>query len=311
MTTLVLSTTTGNNTSSPFVDYAHDTAYVADGAFLHKITTVFGGTPKDTVGGGWPVALSFADSPVYDSVSGRIFVVASVSGFNSLVVINAATGAKMSTTALNSFTPAGPIVDSANQTVFFFFTALSNFALTVDQFDTSGTLISQVVAGTVAGNVSIFTGTFDHNYFSNPSTGRLYFAGAIAHVGSLYGVGFTGKVMNTTFSGPLVLSTGAPNSIPTPLTSIYNPTLTGSPDRLFVGLDSNCASGSSAGCMENLDISTGFPSGVLNKLTIPAATGPLDVSGIIIDNVSALAQASSIYFDASGIAFKLTQSALQ
>jgi hypothetical protein len=308
MTTLVLSTTTGNDTSSPFVDYSHDTAYVADGAHLHKITPVFGGTPKDTVGGGWPVALSFADSPVYDSVSGRVFV---VTGSNSLVVINAATGATISTTALSAFTPAGPIVDSANQTVFIFFTALPSFALTVDQFDTSGTLLSHLVAGTVSGNVSIFTGTFDHNYFSNPSTGRLYFAGAINGVGSLYGVGFTGKFMNTTFSGPLALSTSATTSVPTPLTSIYNPTLTGSPDRLFVGLDSNCTSGSSAGCMENLNISSGFPSAVLNRLTIPLSGSSLDVSGIIIDNVSALAQASSIYFDGAGSAFKLTQSALQ
>ncbi len=308
MTTLVLSTTTGNNTSSPFVDYAHDTAYVADGAHLHKITPVFGGTPKDTVGGGWPVALSFADSPVYDSVSGRVFV---VTGSNSLVVINAATGATISTTALSAFTPAGPIVDSANQTVFIFFTALPSFALTVDQFDTSGTLLSHLAAGTVGGNVSIFTGTFDHNYFSNPSTGRLYFAGAINGIGSLYGVGFTGKVMNTTFSGPLALSTSATTSVPTPLTSIYNPTLAGSPDRLFVGLDSNCTSGSSAGCMENLNISSGFPSAVLNRLTLPAVVSSLDMSGIIIDNVSALAQASSIYFDGAGSAIKLTQSALQ
>lgn len=311
LTTLVLSTTTGNNTSSPFVDYKHDTAYVADGAFLHKITPVFGGTPRDTVGGGWPVALSFADAPVYDSVSGRIFVVANVSGSNSLVVINAATGATISTTALTSFTPAGPIVDSANQTVFVFFTALPSFALTVEQFDTSGTLLSHLVAGHVSGNVSIFTGTFDHNYFSNPSTGRLYFAGAINGVGSLYAVGFTGKVMNTSFSGPLALSTNASTSVPTPLTSIYNPMLTGSPNRLFVGIDSNCTSASTAGCMENLNISSGFPSGVLNTLTISAAVSSLDMSGVIIDNVSASAQASSVYFDGAGVAFKLTQSALQ
>ena len=311
MTTLVLSTTTGNNTSSPFVDYSHDTAYVADGGLLHKITPVFSGTPKDTVGGGWPVALSFAGSPVHDSVSGRIFVVANVSGSNSLVVINSATGATISTTPLTAFMPDGPIVDSGNQTVFVFFTALPSFALTVDQFDTSGTLLSQVVAGHVSGNVNIFTGTFDNNYFSNPSIGRLYFAGAINGIGSLYAVGFTGKVMNITFSGPLALSTSATTSVPTPLTSIYNPTLTGSPDRLFVGLDAHCTSSSNAGCMENLNISTGFPSSVLSTLTIPAANGSLDMSGIIIDNVSPLAQASSVYFDAAGIAFKLTQSALQ
>lgn len=195
--------------------------------------------------------------------------------------------------------------------MFVFYTAIPSFALTVKQFNTSGTLLGSVVAGHVSGNVSIFLGTFDNNYFTNPSTGRLYFAGAINGVASLYSVGFTGTVMNTTFSGPLALSTNASTSLPTPLTSIFNPTITGSPDRLFVGLDANCTSGSSAGCMENLNISAGFPSGVLNKMTLSAATGSLDVGGIIIDNVSASPQASSIYFDAAGIAFKLTQSALQ
>lgn len=311
LTTLVLSTSSSDSRSSPFVDYAHDTAYVGDGARLHKITPVFGGTPKDTVGGGWPVVLASAGSPVYDSVSGRIFVVASVSGSNSLVVINAATGATISSTALTAFTPSDPIVDSTNQTVFVFFTVLPSFALTVDQFDTSGILLSHLVAGHVSGNVSIFMGTFDHNYFLNPSTGRLYFAGTINFVGSLYGVGFTGKFMNTTFSGPLALSTSATTSVPTPLTSIYNPTLSGSPNRLFVGLDANCTSASTAGCMESLNISSGFPSGVLNQLTIPLSGSSLDVSGIIVDNVSASAQASSIYFDGAGVAFKLTQSALQ
>jgi hypothetical protein len=311
LTTLVLSTSSSDRRSSPFVDYSHDTAYVGDGALLHKITPVFGGTPKDTVGGGWPVALVSTGSPVYDSVSGRVFVVATVAGTNSLVVLNAATGATISSTALTALTASDLIVDSTNQTVFVFFTAIPGFALTVDQFDTSGTLLTHLVAGHVAGNVSIFTGTFDHNYFSNPSTGRLYFAGAINGIGSLYGVGFTGKFMDTTFSGPLALSTSATTSIPTPLTSIYNPTLTGSPDRLFVGLDENCASASTLGCMEGLNISSGFPSGVLNQLTIPLSGSLLDVSGIIIDNVSASAQASSIYFDGAGVAFKLTQSALQ
>jgi hypothetical protein len=46
MTTLVLSTTSGDRNSSPFVDYAHDTAYVGDNLLLHKITPVFGGTPR-------------------------------------------------------------------------------------------------------------------------------------------------------------------------------------------------------------------------------------------------------------------------
>jgi hypothetical protein len=65
------------------------------------------------------------------------------------------------------------------------------------------------------------------------------------------------------------------------------------------------------GCIENFNISHGFPSGILNILTLPGTGSSFDVSGIIVDNVSSSAQASSIYFDATGTAYKLTQSALQ
>ncbi len=63
--------------------------------------------------------------------------------------------------------------------------------------------------------------------------------------------------------------------------------------------------------MENFDITNGFPSGFLNAVTLTGTGSTLDVSGIIIDNVSALPQASSIYLDGAGVAYKLTQSARQ
>lgn len=311
LTTLVLSTTRSDLNSSPYVDYSNDTAYVADGALLHKITPVFKGIPAEVMGGGWPVPLTSPVSPVYDSVSGHVLVVGTSSGNYSLFVIDASSGAILNTVSLGAlFTPSDLLVDSSNQTVFVFF-ASSTFGLTAEQFDTSGTLLAKATAGTLSGTVNVYHGAFDHEYFSNPSLGALYFAGAVNRVASLYSVGFTGKTMHTSVTGPLLLSTSTNTSEPAPLTEIFNPTLTGSPDRLFLGIDADCLSGSSLGCIENFDITNGFPSGILNQLSLASTGSSFDVSGIIIDNVSSSAQASSIYFDALGTAYKLTQSSLQ
>jgi hypothetical protein len=312
MTTLVLSSTHSDSRSSPFVDYANDTAYVGDdGGQLHKITTVFGGTPTEVIGGGWPVQLNAAPgmvlSPVYDSVSGRIFV---TENDGDLYVVNAATGAIINTVALTVLTPSDVILDSTDQTVFVFYPDLSE-RLSVSQFDTSGTLMKKVSVGTLGGSASVFTGTFDNNYFNDPSTGALYFAGSVNFVASLYSVGFTGTTMNSTFAGPLLLSTSSTTSTAMPLTEIFNPGFSTAPDRLFLGIEENCSSVSGNGCIESLGISGGFPSSILNSYELVSG-GVNSLGAIIVDNVSISAQASSIYFeDSPQGAIKLTQSALQ
>lgn len=318
MTTLVLSDTHSDSRSNAFVDYAHDTAYVGDdGGLLHKITPVFNGTPAEVTGNGWPVQLDSvfagqAQSPVFDSVSGRIFVTDSQ---GRLFVVDAASGELIASRNLSQFSPSDPIVDSTNQTVFVFFPD-SSFNLTVAQFDTSAALMRQVGVGAIGGNVNVFTGQFDNNYFISPSSGALYFAGAVAFHASLYSVGFTGKTLNATFSGPLVLSNSSMTSVPGPLTEIFNPTFSSAPDRLFLGNDTNCTSANNNGCIESFDISNGFPSAILNSHALATNGASLHVSGIVIDNVSSSAQASSIYFESfltvpSPSAIKLTQSGLQ
>jgi hypothetical protein len=310
MTTLVLNNTRSDSNSSPFVDYSHDTAYVGDdGGLLHKITPVFSGTPAEVIGGGWPVQLGSSpnqiQSPVYDSVSGQIFV---TSRSSALYIVDANSGTIMSSIALGSSSlPWDPLLDSTNQTCFVF-GADSSLNLSVWQFDTSGNLLRNIAAGLRTSLA--FTGTFDNNYFTSPSSGLLYFAAEVNYVASLYSVGFTGKTMNASFSGPLLLSAGAGS--PTPLTEIFNPTLSSARDRLFLGIDYECANGNANGCIESFDISNGFPSGVLNSYALGFGS-TYSVSGIIIDNVSSSPQASSIYFDQQppGMAFKLTQSSLQ
>jgi hypothetical protein len=316
MTTLVLATSHSDSPSSPYIDYSNDVAYVGDdGGRLHKITPAFRGTPAEVTTGGWPVQLTSAGqilSAVYDSVTGRVFVTDNGGNF---YVVNAGTGALVATTSLSIFTPSEPILDTTDQTVFVFYPD-STLHLSVSQFDTSGTLLRKVTAGLLSGSVNVYSGAFDNNYFNNPSSGLLYFAGAVNNVASVYSVGFTGTTMNASISGPLALSTSATTSEPTPLTEIFNPTFSSAKDRLFVGIDANCATSSANGCVQNLDISGGLPPGILNSYTVATAGATFSVSGIIVDNVSSSAQASSIYFESVPVssvesAIKVTQQNLQ
>jgi hypothetical protein len=332
MTTLLLNTIHCDSHSSPFVDYAHDTAYVGDdGGMLHKITPVFNGVPAEVIGNGWPVQRDLStqparvQSPVYDSISGRIFVTDYDGEHWAFYAVDAASGAILSTMFptqgpyLNSV--SDPLVDSTNQTVFLFFAAYSSFHLTVWQLDTGFQILHQVdVLAPVYRDRNVFAGAFDNNYFSDPSSGSLYFAASINDVATLYRVGFTGKTMNAAFSDPLALTTSSSTSVPTPLTEFFNPAFSTAPDRLFLGIDANCTGTNpdANGCIESFDITNGFPSGILNAQPLATGGAYLNVSGLIVDNLSSLAQASSMYFEAvsppvgtPASAFKLTQSSLQ
>jgi hypothetical protein len=195
----------------------------------------------------------------------------------------------------------------------FVFAADGSFNLAVWQYDTSGVLLRNVRAGRITGSVNVYTGAFDNNYYTNPSSGLLYFAGSLNGMASLVAVGFTGTTMNASFSGPLLLSTNPTTSEPTPLTEIFNPSFSTAKDRLFVGIDANCTSSGTNGCVESLDISNGFPTGILATFTLGTNGTTFSVSGIIIDNVSSAAEASSVYFEALTPTFnaiKLTQSGL-
>src|SRR5208282_274177 len=83
MTTLTIETGKTNSNSSPWVDYATDTAYVgADNGLLYKITPVFGSGAPALVNDptNWPVTVSnnkynnVLTGPVVDDNAGRIFI---------------------------------------------------------------------------------------------------------------------------------------------------------------------------------------------------------------------------------------------
>ena len=116
--------------------------------------------------------------------------------------------------------------------------------------------------------------------------------------------------MNGTTNGTTAL-TSAAGADASPLTEYYNPTL--GKDFLFVGVTNHCTattSGGTAGCVMSLDITAGFPTVNAGTTSLAAAGG---TTGIIVDNDSSIAQASSIYYatKTGNTLVKATQSALQ
>jgi hypothetical protein len=309
--------------SSPFVDYANDTAYVGDDSGnLHKFTAVFRGSPAETVlASQWP-AIVISDvtlSPVvYDSASQNIFV----GGSNgNLYCIRSSDGSFCGSTVVgagaNGGIIAGPIVDSTTERVFATANDFLNGAVLV-QVDTSMGSRVEVTMGQPSHNR--YNGAFDNAYFTDVGTGHMYFCGnaTTSAIPTLWRVGFNNSgQMNPTNDGnnrPLASQAGGLGADAcTPLTEIFNPSI-GSDglDLLFVGMAAHGA-GNCGGspCIMSFDITSGFPAGQKSTFT---TTGNAGFGGIIVDDVSGGEPASNIYFgtlQSNHTGVQLSQSGLQ
>jgi hypothetical protein len=118
-----------------------------------------------------------------------------------------------------------------------------------------------------------------------------------------YAFGFTGITMNTApvSSSQLLTSTTAEC---TGWTEFFNPNIgAGGTDFFFFGLTAECTGAGTSGCVV-------ARTGGGSQTTLNIAGGP---SGIVVDNFSTAAQASSIYFTGAATpntAYKLTQNGL-
>jgi hypothetical protein len=325
-TQIVNVTLTGATTdtlSPPFMDYMNDVAYVgSDNGRLFKITGVFKGTPM-LAGLPWPrkAGTGILTAPVIDFSTGEIFVGSSdgnLYGFTK-------GGAEFFPLTIGSGGPDGgivdgPVEDAVNGLLYVATgedSTLTNAMLA--QVSTASFAVMQMTPIGTPGVAQIHDGQFNDAYFSAPAnmigtTSEWFLYACGTNTGGptspvLYRAGFdVSRLMNPTVDAAKVSLSGNPGEQCSPLTEFKNGV-----DRLFLSLPT-------LQVVESLDIST--------SLTPVTAGGPLTeaggTSGIIVDNVSAANQASSIYFSTldpsancrvAGVnqrcAIKLTQGALQ
>ena len=340
---IALGTAAANITtySSPFYDYADDVVYVGDDTgVLYRVTPVLGaGTPvvtKLTVSSG--NALS---GPVYDSTSGNIFVGAGT----SLWAVKASTftlqthpslqvGDSSCNTA-NNILFDSPIVDSSDGWVYEWATTGTDDTHTVVvQAHTSGTNSPSGSSWSAAATANVgegdttcnstakfptWTPNFDNTYYNGTLTsGHLWVCGRsnsssapelweipTSGTGGLFGTPSASGVINATLHAEC-----------SPMTEIFN--TTSSTDYLFFGE----GLAGSFGSLYGFTLGSGTVTAIMGSpITYPSATG--GTSAIVMDNVSSVSQASSIYFTtlatsttvcgstSAYCAVKLTQAGLQ
>jgi hypothetical protein len=319
--------------SAVYYDYANDIAYVGDNSSkLYKFTGVFNGTPTE-VGSPWPVTLGTQglDSPVYDPVSGNVFVAdrstvvgCSIAGnlCGFLYSVNASTGVLVAKTAqldFNGGLVGGLLLDPVAGMVYVFVGADAGTATSpcganvkcshVVQLPTNfttGATGTSVALTLGPGLFAMYPGTFDNQYFTSSNaaspTGHLYLVAGTGNVdNTLYQVPITSNVMGTPVRGPALSNSfsvhGLSGRSAQPVSEIF----TGSKDYIFTSTNiwalpaSACSDIATRGCVTGYDVT----SGTITTTTVPTGGSPVSgtPSGIIIDNIATSpAGASNIYF---------------
>jgi hypothetical protein len=234
MTSLTLSTSVNDTTSSPWIDYFRDIVYVGlDDGTVHQITGVFYGTLGES-GSPWPVIVSSGShltAPVLDSSLGQLMV---GSADGSLYKIDTSSGV-LSALAVgkSGATGAGivgaPIVDITNGTTFVVSSNNGTSAVLVEADTASLSLLSEgpIGEGSFSGTVvSLYEPAFDNNYYNDPSTGTIQLCGTGSGDTTpwQYAFGFDGSTMNETpVAGfPVPLSTSTTDRC-TGWTEFFNP----------------------------------------------------------------------------------------
>lgn len=126
-TAIALNGNPNDAASAPFYNYETDNLYVGDnGGKVHLFTGVFSGTPAETTTN-WPVTASTITppaltSPIYDSVSNRIFVTDQGGYLHTFLVTSppgsVTTSGRLENNTTNVFGP--PVVDGTTEEVYAF-----------------------------------------------------------------------------------------------------------------------------------------------------------------------------------------------
>ena len=314
-------TTTQSSTTAPFFVYtandANDVAYATTyswagtgSGYLFKIGDVFGSSGSPTIV--WSIPIDAVPStPVYDLVSNRVFFTDSNGRIDYLIDNGSTPTVVYGAIVAQNATSENPVtIDSTNQMVYACFNSNGSNSIVV-QAPTSLAWTTTVPAGAPG---TFYTGPygpeFNHAWYTGSGTPVMYVAGTgTGALPTLYSFGFNGSgALNPTDISSALLATGSGDA--SPLTEFYNALLL--KDYLFVGVTDHCvatAGGGTAGCVLSLDITNGFPT--INASS-PALAAPGGTTGIVVDNDSSLAEASSIYYATkTGVTLvKATQSGL-
>jgi hypothetical protein len=330
---LATGTTQSDTLSSPFVDYTNDLAYVGnDSGVLFRIQNVFctttactgGGSPAPsldttwgssgalTIGGTCTGKLSGA---VVDGGTGNIFVGCAdgkIYGYTSAGVALTNPSVTIGNGAATGGIVDPPMVDAVNHFLYGVSGASSGGTSVLVQASTTN--LGSVVTATLGagGAHSLHAPAFNSGYFSsvNP-THWLIYEWALSAAGTnieLYGPTFTaGHVMNGGTPANTIQVGGSTSVEFSPLTEILN----GANDQVFVS-GITLATPNFVEYDMNAFLAlfpTSFPPTGVTGATTSESGG---TSGMVVDNTSGSAQASSIYFGnlGSNTAVKLTQSGL-
>jgi hypothetical protein len=271
-----------DTTSSVFVDYSGDTAWVGGAlGWLHKITPFFEGVPAEVHAAGFPLQVNEGDSlssPVHDYMSGNIFV-GDAGGY--IYRVDPTTAAVTASGQLDFGTGivGSPEVDSTAGLVYVFassdgsascvsgaacaavYQLSANFS--AGDFGSEVTVGNSVVYGSLPNPNPLYDGDFDSNYKNSANaTGNLYVCGNTGGTPTLYRVPITAGTMGEVVPGPS-LSTASSTASCSPVTDILNPnTSGGATEWIFVStgagaVPSGCASG---GCVLNFKSTSWLPS---------------------------------------------------
>jgi hypothetical protein len=318
-----------DSNSPPFYNYSADVLYVGDDAGgLHKFTGVFNGTPAEVTTGGWPLEVNSGHAltgPVYDSVSGNIYIGDNSGKVNMIREVGSTVGT-CTAPCVNSTLNVGsggsivapPIVDGTNQFVFVINGEENLYGGAMIQASTDfGTFDTFDVGNEFSPGFSqLYQGAFDNAYLnsSKPNVaGNLYVCGhehGPLDEPALYQFSFNsdGTIGGQTALNSLAQANGGACS---PVTEIYNSGT--STDWVFFSIGAHTRTTGAPipaggcrtdgnGCVIGVNVTGGPswpPANVNNTASIPANSAG-GTSGIIVDNVSTSSQTSNIYFSLGG-----------
>jgi hypothetical protein len=300
--TVSFSGTAMDSISAPFVDYANDVIYVGDNkGSLHKFTGVFNGTPAE-VTAGWPIVVNLnhgLSSPVYDSVSGNIFVGDSLGRLSYVRDTNSIVGfcpSSVSPPCLGAATQQvgggggsildGPILDS---TAGFVFAVNGTDALNRGTILQANTDLSSDVQFPIGGasNVGIGTlygGAFDQTYLNSPAgniAGFMYVCGKAplsTNRPAIYQLSFTSAGVLISVGTPLLLNSTRNGVACSPVTEINNTSSSSaSGDWIFFSIGNGAANAApmptNSNCRLGVDAVNGNK-GCLVGINLTNATNP-------------------------------------